>query len=1190
MARPSRFMLSFIPVIVILTVIVLCHARDWPLRQSAANVDPRPGTVTRHSELAQSYGKLPLSFEPNRGQTEEKAQFIARGPRQALFLKSSEADLVLEKDGSSEGRKPTASHDLTSLAMLLPEMLRPGALQVTDQADSPIERILVRMRLVGAAEGARGVGLDELPGTANYFFGNDPAKWITNIETYANVKFPHVYSGIDLIYYGNSQHLEYDFVVGPGADPLQIRMDFEGVDRLSVDKSSEDLVLAAGDQQIRLLKPVVYQLEPSSGETGHDAKHIIDAHYLLDGNGRVAFQVAKYDTSKPLIIDPVLSYFTYLGGLLPDVGLRIAVDSNGNAYVTGATVSPDFPTSSPLQGSYHVSLCSPRSATKAFPCPDAFVTKLNAAGTAALYSTYLGGSRSDLGIGIAVDSNGDAYVAGETESADFPVTSSGFQTAFPSFTGSHVAAAFLAKLDPSGSQLLYSTYLAATSSSGGFDDAFAAAVAADNSGNAFVAGYTRSLHFPTTPGVVQASLDGVACRYSVASSLSVASGSGSESTNATAPTGCTWTAVSNASWVTISSGSPGSGNGTVNFSVTANSMLTRTGDLTIAGQDFVVIQSGGASCVTTVTPNSFQNVSAAGGSINFVVNAPGGCNWSATSAVSWITITSGSSGSGNGNVTISAAANSGPFRFGLINVGGITGSMGQNGVCGFAECSDGFVSKINTNASGVSSLVYSTYIGGNNFDVATGIAVDSAGDAYVSGTTLSSNLPVANAFQASPKGGRCGPPGGYTCASAFVTELNPTATTLLFSTYLGGSANNAATAIALDSSGNVYVTGFTNSTDFPVSAGVVQPALASASCSFGTFSIACPDAFVAKFSSSGSITYATYLGGTGADLALGIAADSAGNAYVTGMTNSTNFPTAAPPNASPIQANAAGGACSLRSRGVQFNFTCPNVFVSELNPAGAALIFSTYLGGSAGDIGTGIGLDTQRFLLGRPSPAGPLVTGVTLSSGLATAGAFQSTIGGKGDAFVAKITFPPPDFLISVASNGSTSATVSAGQTATYNLQLTPLAGFTGTVNLSCTGAPAKATCTPSAPSLDVSGASPMPFSVSVSTTKNGLLPPSPIPDPGVPGWYLPISVLALLLVAIYTLARAARLRKPRFVCAFVGVLLACLLLSTSGCGGGANNTPPPPPSGTPPGTYTLTLMASSQTASSALPLTLTVN
>ena len=1199
MNRPSPLAFAFCPRNIALVVILAFAFLLMPARVSSPNArskPPAPGQVTRSlgpssakeatlaqiAKAAQSYGRLPLSFEPNLGQTERGTRFLSHGPRQALFLKSSEADLVLMKGGPSESKKPTAGHDLTSLAMLLPEMLRPEGLQAADQADSAIADILFRMKLAGAREDARGIGLGELPGTANYFYGNDSGKWITNIKTYARVKFQHVYPGIDLIYYGNSQQLEYDFIVSPGADPRQIQMDFEGADRLSVDKSSGDLVLAASDQEIRLVKPVVYQMEQAAGETGSGTKHIVDGHYRIEGNRRVSFEVAKYDTSKPLIIDPVLSYYTYLGGLLPDVALHIAVDSSGNAYVTGATVSPNFPTNAPFQSTYHMSLCSPRSITKQIPCPDAFVTKLNSTGTAALYSTFLGGSRSDLGIGIAVDSNGDAYVAGETESPDFPVTASGFQTTFAPFSQVHTSAAFLAKLNPAGSQLLYSTYLFATSSSATFgyffDDSFATAVAADNSGNAFVAGYTRSLNFPTTPGVAQPSLDGVGCRFLVNGSSFPPSAGGSLSANVVGPAGCNWTAVSNVPWISITSGSSGSGNGVVNFSVAANTGLARSGSLTIAGQDFIVNQSGTVTpCVTSVTTSSF-NVSAAGAAVSFAVAAPVGCNWSSNSPASWITITSGSSGSGNGNVAVSLAANSGPQRLGNINVSGQFGSISQNGVCGLSQCSDGFVSKINTNASGTASLVYSTYLGGNNFDVATGVAIDSAGDAYVSGTTLSSNFPVANAFQASPKGGRCGQPGGYPCASAFVAKLNPAATALLFSTYLGGSANNAATSIAVDSSGSAYVTGFTNSADFPVSSGVKQPSLASASCSVGAHSIPCPDAFAVKFSSSGSLAYSTYLGGTGADLGFGIAADSQGNAYVTGMTNSTDFPTA-----SPTQPNLAGGACPLKSNGVVFNFTCPNVFVSELNPSGAALLFSTYLGGTAGDIGTGIGLDTSS------NPNSILVTGVTLSSGLATTGVFQSTPGGKGDAFVAKIAFPPPDFSMSAASGGSTSATVTAGGTATYNLQVTPSGGFTGTVNLSCTGAPTKASCSPSAPSVSVTGASSVAFSVSVSTTKNGLLPQSPIPDPGAPRWYVPLVLLALLLIAAYALDRAARLGKRRFAGAFAGVLLACIVLLACGCGGGGYNNQPPP-NGTPPGTYTLTLAGTSQGTNHSLNLMLTVN
>jgi Beta-propeller repeat len=536
MTRLSRFIPSLLRLVIVLTMIAFSYVRYIPLRQSS-HVDLRLANVTRRSEVAKSYGKLPLSFEPNHGQTEQQIQFIARGPRQAFFLTASEADLVLE-NGSTRRNKPELNHDLTSLAMLLPELLRREALRGDEQTNSGNRDILLRMKLVGTNEDVRGVGVDELPGSASYFFGRDPAKWITDVRTYARVKFPHVYPGIDLTYYGNSQQLEYDFAVNPGADPRRIKLGFEGVDRLAVDKSSGDLVLAAGEQQVRLLKPVVYQIEGDAAETWSEAKHIIDSHYQIEGDGRVSLEVAQYDSSKPLIVDPVLSYFTYLGGMLPDAGLRIAVDSSGNAYVTGATVSPNFPTSAPVsgQGSYHMSLC--RSAGSTFPCPDAFVTKLNPTGTAAVYSTYLGGSRSDLGIGIAVDSNGNAYVAGETESPDFPVTSSGFQTTFPVFSntnGTHISAAFLAKLDPTGSQLLYSSYLAATSSSinfGNFDDSFATGVAADNSGNAYLAGYTHSLNFPTTSGVLQSSLDGVSCRFLLnASSFAVASTGSSMSAN-----------------------------------------------------------------------------------------------------------------------------------------------------------------------------------------------------------------------------------------------------------------------------------------------------------------------------------------------------------------------------------------------------------------------------------------------------------------------------------------------------------------------------------------------------------------------------------------------------------------------------------------------------------------------------------
>src|SRR5882762_3442947 len=232
----------------------------------------------------------------------------------------------------------------------------------------------------------------------------------------------------------------------------------------------------------------------------------------------------------------------------------------------------------------------------------------------------------------------------------------------------------------------------------------------------------------------------------------------------------------------------------------------------------------------------------------------------------------------------------------------------------------------------------------------------------------------------------------------------------------------------------------------------------------------CPDAFVAKFNSTGSRLYSTYLGGHGADLGLSIAADTAGNAYVTGTTISTNFPTAIP-----VQSNPGGGTCSFRAptgsaAGNPLSFVCPDVFVTKLDPTGSTLLFSSYLGGNNADIGTGIAVDASNNIY---------LTGATLSTGLATAGVLQSSPRGMGDAFVAKIgSVSVSDFSIGAASGGSLSATVTAGNPAVYNLQVNPSGGFTGSVSLACTGAPAYAGCTPSTTPVTVSGPSSVPFIV----------------------------------------------------------------------------------------------------------------
>ena len=642
---------------------------------------------------------------------------------------------------------------------------------------------VVRMKLVGANPSPRVSGLEELPGKSNYFIGNDPSQWRTNVPHYAKVQYNDVYPGVDLVYYGNQRQLEYDLVVAPGADPGAIALSFEGVERLRIDAQG-DLVLHTSGGQIRQHKPLVYQ----EVDGGH--REIAGA-YVLNGDREVGFQIAAYDVGEPLIIDPVLTDSTYLGGNGNDRSFAIAVDASGNAYVTGQTSFTGFPTASPFQADGGGG-------------QNAFVTKLNAAGNALVYSTYLGGSDSETGRGIAVDASGSAYVTGSTESTDFP-TANPIQPALGG-TGD----AFVTKLNAAGNALVYSTYLGGSSFEGGYG------IAVDGSGNAYVTGSTFSTDFPTA---------------------------------------------------------------------------------------------------TPLQP------------------ATGG---------------------------------------------------------GF----DAFVTKLN--AAG-SALVYSTYLGGSSVEGGFGIAVDGSGNAYVTGSTSSADFPTASPIQ--PTIG--GVIGGD--IDAFVTKLNAAGNALVYSTYLGGSSSEGGTnsiqlAVAVDASGNAYVAGTTTSTDFPT-ASPIQPAHGGG----GAFIW---DAFVTKLNAAGNaLVYSTYLGGSGHDFVEGIAVDAFGNAYVAGETGSDNFPTA-----NPIQATRDGS---------------PNdAFVTKLNAAGNALVYSTYLGGSSGDMtfGGGIAVDGS---------GNAYVTGDTTSTDFPTATPFQSTKAGGSDVFIAKISDVAAGCMYSIApTNESLPASGGTGSVA----------------------------------------------------------------------------------------------------------------------------------------------------------------
>jgi len=341
------------------------------------------------------------------------------------------------------------------------------------------KRISFALRSVGAENDVQLIAEHKLPGKVNYLIGNDPENWQTDVPIYKELIYKELYKDIDLKIYGTNNQMEYDFIVYPGADPNDIRMVFEGIDALSVDEEG-NLVIKTAIGKLKHLKPVIYQ-------EIDDRRHTVEGSFAVAKN-TFGFDVGDYDISRPLIIDPLtLSYSTYLGGDGDDFGRGIAVDSDQHAYVTGATDSLNFPTTTGAFQQAHGG-----------GYRDVFVTKLNLAGTALVYSTYLGGNDLDYGHGIAVDSDQDAYVTGWTESTNFPNTTGAFQRTY----GWGSSDAFVTKLNPAGSALVYSTYL------GGIGGDCGYGIAVDSNQHAYVTGDTDSLNFPTTAGAFQRTYGG----------------------------------------------------------------------------------------------------------------------------------------------------------------------------------------------------------------------------------------------------------------------------------------------------------------------------------------------------------------------------------------------------------------------------------------------------------------------------------------------------------------------------------------------------------------------------------------------------------------------------------------------------------------------------------------------------------
>jgi len=681
---------------------------------ASAPTSSKPDTGTR-TRISETYGKLPLSFEANQGQTDGRVKFLARGPGYTFFLTPTETVLSLRTEGSGlRTESPTA-----------------------------MRRAVVRMKVVGANAEAKLVGLDELPGKSNYFIGNDPKKWRTGIPHYGKVRYQEVYPGVDLVFYGNPRQLEYDFVVAPGADPQAITLAFEGTDKLEIDSEGNLVLHIAGGHLIQRT-PIIYQ---DIGGT----RQPIPGHYVLRDKDRIGVHVASYDRTRPLIIDPVLVYSTFLGSDQTERGNAIAVDATGNTYVTGETNSDNFP------GTAGSLIQAARGGGQ-----DAFVTKLNAAGSAIVYSTYLGGGGTDRGLGIAVDGTNRAYVTGVTDSTGataFPTTAGAFQGALAGGTD-----AFVTRLNAAGTMLEYSTYY------GGAANDQANAIAADTANNAYITGETNSGDFPTSPGAFQAALDTAPDAFVVKLDPAQA-GAASR----------------------IYSTYLGGGQNDRGFGIAVDGALRAY----VTG----MTDSTGASPFPTQNP--IQGA-LAGGEDAFVtrLNVAG-------TALEYSSYHGGNLND-QGNSIVVDAANT-------AYVTGVTASANFPTTVGAFDTSfngvqDAFATKFNNTGT---ALVYSTFVGGAINDIGRGIAIDGVGNAYITGDTLSDDFPTAGSpFQAARAG----------LQDAFVTKLNATGTGLSYSTYLGGSnpAIDIGRGIAVDPLDNAYVTGETGPAGvvpFPTTAG-----------------------------------------------------------------------------------------------------------------------------------------------------------------------------------------------------------------------------------------------------------------------------------------------------------------------------------------------------------------------------------
>lgn len=669
----------------------------------------------------EQYGALPLVFEANRGQAPGDAQFVLHDFGAAASFQKGQVLLFTE-----DGRKP----------------------------------LILQLR--GASPSLELSGEDLLTSHSNYLLGKDPSEWHTDVPNYGRVRYRGAYPGIDLLFYGNGKHLEHDFVVSPGADPARIGLRIEGARGMRLGREG-NLGIETGSGWVIFQKPVAYQ-ETSAGKTN------VKTSFVVRGKN-VGFHVGAYDRSLPLVIDPVLSYATYLTGPNGAQVPSIAVDGAGSAYITGLTFDPKFPVAAPTPNTPYQATC------KSCPnTPDIFVSKLSPDGSSLVYSTYIGGSDYDQPFSIAVDANGNAIVGGRTQSSDFPTQ----PTVTPSFVSgdSH---GFITSLNANGDGLNWSHYSGGTTGSESV-----AAVTVDQNNNAYASGTTDSSDFPMTPGTISNPAPGFPIEDVFVVKFD--------------PTGATVFSM------ILGHNGPSNDAFANSFSV---------GAMTVdSGNEPIIVGSGTVGIPTT--PGSFSptpNATADTQNRNvFIVKLA--VDASKEVFGTYLGGSGGDTGSAvaldsTGNIYVAGTVGSGDFP--------TTPGVFQSKFTNSLNCCSAFLAKFDPTGA---NLLYSSFFGGTNTALGStsifSIAVDGSGNAYVAGDTTDTSFPLVNPIKS------VFPSSFGFSHTAFVSELDSAASHLLFSTIFSGSTGTNSTSMALDRNQKVYITGISGDTDLPTTPGAFQ--------------------------------------------------------------------------------------------------------------------------------------------------------------------------------------------------------------------------------------------------------------------------------------------------------------------------------------------------------------------------------